>query len=323
MDLIAFGNGTAEREVWGKLVADAERPRGVEDLVALISSATASGALIFTLVLYAHYFHLHTYTNHIFVIISLGSAFLFANSIFWNIFVFPDDAARYSTAHCRWAGFANEVVTVCMLWGVVASWLGLAAHLHRWRRLIIFRVRGVVFTGLIALLAGVVAASIAVGVDGVGQYKQAWCRGANAWYVAIFHLLPTALSVVPMLMVVIPPLRSERVNADQKRLVLRRAIGHAVWVAVIAYSSLGTLYESSHFGKIEQAALGPLSGVVLAFSFLISERMLTFRALGLPPGADPPSGFTNAMHYIPDKLSYDDTTSLLRDTTLHHNIVKA
>lgn len=212
---------------------------------------------------------------------------------------------------------------VCMLVSIFFSWLGYAAQMHSWKRLIIRRAMGVVLFGLLALGMGIIAASISIGTDGIRQYRQAWCHGGETWYVATFRFLPVAASLVPMLMTVVPPLLSGRVNEDQKNLMVRRMVGHLVWAIMITYASTGTMFKDSHFGKLEQAVLEPLSAVALALGFLISERMLTFRALGLPPGADPPYGFTNAMHYIPDKLSYDDTASLLRDTTLHHNIVKA
>lgn len=296
-----------------------DRPRSVDDLIALISSAISCIVMVFTLVLYAHYFHLHTYNNHIFVVVSLCLSFVVSANIFVNIFAFPEEGKRYSNSHCEVSGFIHEAASVGMLCSVSLGWLGYAADVHRWRRLVIARPIGVIITLLISVGFGVGAASVALGTDIISFYNQSWCHGGHRWYTLSFQTTPVVLSIVPMLVTVIPPFTSQRVNSEQKGLLVRRVVCHLAWVALEILNAIAT-DVNGEMAKDMQALLEPMCGVAIAIGFLVSEKMLTFRALGLPPGADPPYGFTNAMHYIPDKLHYDDGESM-RDTTLYHNII--
>lgn len=56
------------------------------------------------------------------------------------------------------------------------------------------------------------------------------------------------------------------------------------------------------------------NGMANVMAFLYSERMFTIRALGLPPGASPPYGFSAVLQDIPPKLAL--TGSIRRQDSL-------
>ena len=130
-----------------------------------------------------------------------------------------------------------------------------------------------------------------------------------------------------MLIAVASPLRHSAVNGDQKGLILRRLALSILWIIIAVIDVIATSvgYENGRGIKTLQAALLPLSGALLCLIFLLPERMLTVRALGLPPGVDPPYGFTSTMKVVPDKICRGESyhqpgDENRRDPFAFHNI---
>jgi hypothetical protein len=274
----------------------------LSDLVTLIGSFVSGVSIVFAMVLYGHMSHLHSRSNLIFIAGVLGADLLAALTYFSCIFFVPVPTRLSSSAYCEVCGFLMQIYSFCEPAMTALFWLSLF-----W----------LMFVGVRGLRSDVVAAvTLSIAVCGVGssivaldmnmfeRTDNAWCwiRGADDWFRVVFCWMLIAVALLLMALTLMKGLLSSLVNDYEKRLLLRRGTLALAYFVINGVDIAARIWPSDVM-TILQAALDPLSGAANVLAFLYSEKMLTIHALGLPPNADPPRGFTAVMKDVPYKAN--------------------
>lgn len=318
--------------------------QGVTDLLTLCGSGMSGVSIIFAMVLYAHYRHLHSIANHIFVWGVLGIELVAAANYFFCIFtrtepptqicryvgggdgsnhstVFPNGTSPTTTGtvvvlwfdkqRCETCGFIDQVysfVEPCM---ITLFWFHIFCLVQR-IPLCLFQGNLPIATSMMVIaVVGIVSASVAVGSGWLVQENQAWCWVSEQmlWFRIAFCWVWSATSAFAMFIALGPTLWNESLNATQKHLMRRRAL-LAVAFLFVTFVNVASRALKGNGWAVAQALFEPASGLVNVLAFLYSERMMTLRALGLPPGQEPPYGFTAAMKYVAIKIGDDEQVLL-------------
>ena len=277
----------------------------IADLLTLIGSAGSFVAIIFTLVLYGHYGHLHSLANHLFVWGVLGIDLFAAVMYFVCIFFVEDqETGTFTQSQCQGCGFLEQVHSMAEPMFSFLFWAQIFCLINRVDAYFFRSGRNLAITCGTVMLFSIFSASYVLFEGWYQQEKQAWCwiRKDKFALRVLFCWLWLCLSFAAMTVALVIPLCSDRLNAMQRRLLVRRGSLAVVWFAVNGLNLLARYFESDSLA-ILQAAFEPANGVGNVIAFLYSERMMTIRALGLAPDAEPRYGFTAAMRYIPDKVN--------------------
>ena len=323
--------------------------QGVTDLLTLCGSALSGISIIFTMVLYAHYRHLHSIANHIFVWGVLGIELVAATNYFFCIFTRTESPTQichqipapgngtiangtttttiapsttspssssvvvlwFDQSRCETCGFVDQMYSFIEPCMITLFWFQIYCLVQR-IPLFLFRGKLPLIASMGTITAvGVVSASLALGNGWLVQEDQAWCWVSEhkLWFRIAFCWFWSALSAVTMVIALGPTLCNDSLNATQKELMRRRALLAGAFLFVVLIN-IGSRAVQGQGWSIVQALFEPASGLVNVLAFLYSERMMTLRALGLPPGQEPPYGFTAAMKYVGEKI-YDEGHVLL------------
>lgn len=286
----------------------------VDELMTLLGSGISSVAVIFTMILYGHYKHLHSPANTLFIVGILGVTLCADVNYFMCIFTRDESNNRhdFSPARCQACGFMEQIHSFVEPFLSTVFWIQIYCMVHK-IDVICFRGKSeVILTIVFAWLLGAGSAVGALVMDWYRQDNQAWCWIASdvMWFKLVFCWLWVGSSFFCMCVALANPLCSDTLNTIQKRLLWRRAILGCLW-AVVCTIDICARFLQDDQASIVQATCEPILGLLNVLAFLYSERMFTFRALTLPPGGEPTYGFTAAMRYIPDKISEGESFILI------------
>lgn len=296
----------------------------INDLLTLIGSGITMGAVVFAVILYGHYRHLHSIGNHLFMFGILAMNFVASANYFLCIFTMDTttlETQRFSRTRCDICGFVEQIHSFVEPFLSTMFWIQILCTVHKWDCPLFRSPRHIALLVAASWFVGIVTASAAlIPWDGDGSWYrqglQAWCwlrdDAELLWFRISFCWLWVATAALALASAMGRPLASDTLNTTQKHLLRRRALLGVVWLFVTALD-INARFLSDAPASIVQAAAEPLKGTLNVVAFLYSERMMTFRALGLPPGGEPPYGFTAAMKYIPEKLAavYSDESRSL------------
>lgn len=306
------GNITASPVPGGNMTTFA--PSGLvneklEDLFTLVGSAISIVAILFTLVMYLHYKHLHSPANHLFMTVLLVD--LFAALSYFSCVFFATEEQRRSQLHCNACGFLEQVYSMAEPCLMTVFWFNIYLLCNGYRMSATCCGRRRALQPMIVatvLAVSVGTATVALANDMFESDGQAWCwiSSDHTWFRVAFCWAWVVIGFVVMLVALVRPLCSSNLLDQQKKLLLRRGLLVLAWF-LINIVNIISRYLGDEVWLSFQALVNPLTGCLNVLAFLYSERMLTIRALGLPPGAQPNYGFTAAMQFIPDKLREGDT----------------
>jgi hypothetical protein len=291
----------------------------LSDLLTIICSFISSVAIVFAMVLYGHMPHLHSRNNLVFIGGVLGADLLGSVTYFTCVFFVDVPTRLTSAAYCTGCGFMIQLYSFCEPAMAALFWLSLF-----WRMFIDvrgMRIHVLAYTTAAIVTVGLASGILAVEMDMLVRSDSPWCWVAGAksllWFRLSFCWIWIALASCLMLATLLKCLLSSEVSPYEKRLLLRRGTLAVAYLVINATDVASRLFPSDGL-TVLVSALDPLSGVVNVVAFLFSEKMLTIHALGLPPTADPPRGFTAVMHDLPFK-----TNRLQKETSflLTHNTV--
>lgn len=285
------------------------------DLLTLIGSALSGVAIVFTIILYGHYRHLHSMANHMFIFGILVVNLVAAMNYFLCIFTTDErttTAAFFSPDRCNACGFTEQIHSFAEPFLSTLFWVQIYCVIHKIDVVLFRSTRTVVLTILATWLVGIGTAALALAEGWYSQSFQAWCwiHADITWFKVAFCWMWVATTSVAMVLALANPLCSDTLNATQKRLVGRRAVLGLCWVLVNSIDICARFLRDDA-ASVVQAICEPMLGLLNVMAFLYSERMMTLRALGLPPGGEPTYGFTAAMRYIPEKMATTDELSVL------------
>ena len=290
----------------------------LSDLLTLIGSFVSGVAIVFGMVLYAHMRHLHSRINHVFIFGVLGADLLSSLTYFCSIFFVSADTRLTSSAYCDIVGFLLQVYSFCepamtALFWFLLFWL---MYVGVWG----IQSEKIVAAVISILVCGLGSAVIGLDMQMYETTSNAWCwvRNGDDWFRIVFCWALMAVSWLLMCLTLMKGVLSSMVNDYEKRLLLRRGTMALAWFVINAVDVAARVWPSDEM-TIAQAALDPLSGAANVLAFLYSEKMLTIHALGLPPDADPPRGFTAVMKDVPFKANrLQKETSFL---VAHHEVL--
>lgn len=286
----------------------------IDDLMTLLGSGLSAVAIVFTMILYGHYKHLHSPANTLFIFGILGVTLCAAVNYFMCIFTMSDPNEPFSRQRCNACGFMEQIHSFVEPFLSTVFWVQIYCMLHKIDFICFRGKREILATIGVAWVLGAASATAALANDWYRQDNQVWCWIANEaelmWFKLTFCWIWVGGTFASMCLALANPLFSDTLNEIQKRLLWRRAILGCVWVVVCAVDICARFLRDEQ-ASIIQATCEPLLGLLNVLAFLYSERMITFRALGLPPGGEPTYGFTAALRYIPDKIMADEQSILI------------
>ena len=169
----------------------------LHDLLCMIGSGLSVVGVVFTMVLYGHYRHLHSTNNLLFICGVLGFDLIACISYFSCIFFFDDPAVRFGQWHCDACGFMEQIYSFgepcCMLlfWALIFC----VVNGIEW-----FKIQNsstVVLVVVVVAAIGVLSSSLALTLDAYVQDEQSWCWVGEKflWFRILFCYLWTVLAL--------------------------------------------------------------------------------------------------------------------------------
>lgn len=286
----------------------------IDDLMTLLGSGVSSVAVVFTMILYGHYKHLHSPANTLFIVGILGVTLCADINYFLCIFTMTDSTGQhvFSQARCDACGFMEQIHSFVEPFLSTVFWIQIYCMIHKINVVCFRGKREVMWTIFFSWVLGAASAAGALVMDWYRQESQAWCWIASdvMWFKLVFCWFWVGGSFACMCLALANPLCSDTLNTIQKRLLWRRAILGCLWAVVCAIDICARFLQDDQ-ASIVQATCEPILGLLNVLAFLYSERMFSCSALSLPPGGEPTYGFTAAMRYIPDKISEGEQSILI------------